>query len=375
MDIENSELIVDDSNIIQYCSCDRYKTSDKRTFNFCKAMSSHTKKHKDYYKNYIDSILIGHKTKLPKEEVEKYKPILELISTEKPNLKLKIDNFIDDIDNISYMIDEFGKWYPINKLNTNYSDLSELLTYILNKFFNNTSTNYFFTKILKKDVGYLFLKNYDKSDTFLLSLKKQLETGRHLTVEQLLMLNNHVDIIDHDFFIKEALEKVFAKKISLTLDDLKGFVNNTIKNSQEGELIEDNIEKILINNGWEIIHRGGDGDFIDMKFGIDLIVKKNDIYKFIQIKKVWDILPINYKSKDFYKVTGKVTDVRDDSVDILALGTIDGKYILSERQNTVIERLNDQGESTYHLSNDNVLPSPISGVSFILKPFEGLVKF
>lgn len=378
---ENSNDVTSETKNVNYKNCDTYKSSDKRIVNFCKAMNNHTKKYKDYYKNFINSLLQDYRTNLPKKERDKYLPILDIISKHKPEISQKVEDFKRDIDSISYVMDESGNWHPINKLNTNYSDISELLTYMVKKFFGEKPTDTFFEKLLNKEFAYEFLKTYSGTNPFISSLKKQYDNNRHLSIDQLLAISTSVpEVINHDFFIKEGLEKVFSKKVKLTIDEIKTFINNTTKNSYEGELVENIVEGVLEDRGWKIIHKGGNGDFIDMKFGIDLIVEKNDLYKFVQVKKVWDVKfveeTIMRKKEDggAYMVSGKITDVREDTIDLIAMGTLDGKYIISERQNEVVEYKDSSGGTKYKYTDKRILPSPKTGFCYVDYPFEDMKK-
>jgi hypothetical protein len=380
---ENSNDVTNEiiSKNVNYKNCDTYKSSDKRTINFCKAMNNHTKKYKEYYKNYINSLLENYKTNLPKKERDKYLPIIDIISKHKPSISQKVEDFKKDIDNISYVMDENNKWHPINKLNTNYSDISELLTYMIKKFFGTKSTDTFFGKLLSRESAYEYLKNYNGTNPFICSLKKQYDDNKHLSVDQLLVLSTTAtDVINHDFFIKEAFEKVFSKKVSLTIEEIKSFINNTTKNSYEGEVVENIIEGVLEDHGWKIIHKGGNGDFIDMKFGIDLIIEKNGIYRFVQVKKVWDVKfveeTIMRKKQDggAYMISGKITDVREDTIDLLAMGTMDGKFIITERQNEVIEYSDGSNEKKYRYTDKRILPAPKTGFCYVDVPFENMKK-
>jgi hypothetical protein len=378
IDDVTNELI---SKNVNYKVCDLYKSSDKRITNFCRAMNNHTKKYKDYYKNFINSLLQDYKTNLPKEERDKYLPILDIISKYKPEISQKVEDFKRDIDNISYVMNESGKWHPINKLNTNYSDISELLSFMVKKFFGERSSDTFFEKLLNRDNAYEFLKSYDGSNPFISSLKKQYEGNKQLSLDQLLVLSSTAtNVINHDFFIKEGLEKVFSKKVKLTIDEIKTFINNTTKNSYEGEVIENIIEGVLEDNGWKIIHKGGNGDFIDMKFGIDLIIEKKGIYRFVQVKKVWDIKFVeetimrNKKDGGAYMVSGKITDVREDTIDLLAMGTMDGKFIITESQNEVVEYSDDSNEKKYRYTDKKILPAPKTGFCYVDTPFDGIKK-
>lgn len=364
-----------------YRSCDNYKDDGKRIISFCKSMTSHTKNNKEYYKNYINSLLSQYCVKLTKEVADSYIPVLDLISKHKPYLTSKVEDFKNEIYNVSYVTDDFGKWHPVNKLNTNYLDISELITHMVKKFFTNKSTDTFFSKILNKDVAYKFLSEYVGNDEFILSLKNRFDGNSHLSIDQLLGLSSTMsDIINHEFFIKEGFEKIFSKRVPLTLDEIKKFISNNVKNSHDGEIVEDFIESVLKGYGWKIIHKGGNGDFIDMKFGIDLIIEKNNVIKFVQSKKVWEIkhlvencIKINDGIGSYF-VTGKVTDVREDTIDLIALGTMDGRYIISESQNEVIESKNVNGVTEYRYSGKKSLPSPKFGSCVVSQPFENMIK-
>lgn len=382
MEKESDVLITTgDQQSFTYKSCDTYKDDGKRIVSFCKSMTSHTKSNKEYYKTYINSLLSQYCVKLTKEVADGYIPILDLIANHKPYLLQKVEDFKKEIYNVSYVVDEFGLWHPVNKLNTNYLDISELITHMVKKFFTNKSTDTFFSKILNKDVAYKFLTEYSGTDNFILSLKSRFDGNSHLSLDQLLGLSSSMsDIINHEFFIKEGFEKIFSKRVPLTLDEIKLFTNNSVKNSRDGEIVEDFIESVLKGYGWKVIHKGGNGDFIDMKFGIDLIIEKNNVIKFVQVKKVWEV---NFQEEDrvnkkggsgSYLVTGKVTDVREDTIDLIALGTMDGRYIISESQNDVYENKNVDGSTEYRYSDKKSLPSPKFGSCVVDQPFENMIK-
>ena len=72
------------------------------------------------------------------------------------------------------------------------------------------------------------------------------------------------------------------------LSDPTPYTINSLYYSKQGEEIEEFTE--FISERWmDIIHRGGDGDPIDVMLGIDLIMEKNGKVQTIQCKKVWNI--------------------------------------------------------------------------------------
>jgi hypothetical protein len=137
---------------------------------------------------------------------------------------------------VNRVYDDNGKWDSINKLNTNYSDLAELLTELF---------------IRGNMVGTLKDKNA-------LGLRKYLIS------------------------IKDKLERVIDKYIKL--DEFKSFVRNTKHLSKIGEKAENDVKNILTKAQIDTVYQGGDGDFVDMIFGVDLIVNSGGEVYTIQVK-------------------------------------------------------------------------------------------
>lgn len=140
------------------------------------------------------------------------------------------------LENLSLIIDENGKWHPVNKLNTNYYDLSELL-YDL---FNN--------------IGLIDEISSLSSD----DLKKWL-----------INFKNNNDIYS---LIKENIY------------DIKSYIKMNRYFSSIGEKSENIVSSLIKEKGVDILYQGGDGDFIDMKYGCDLICGKNDKIYLVQVK-------------------------------------------------------------------------------------------
>lgn len=137
---------------------------------------------------------------------------------------------------VNRVLDKEGKFDYINKLNTNYSDLAELITELLKR-------------------GGMVQKLNTKNE---LGIKKYLTT------------------------IKDKLERVLDKYI--TLDEYRSFVRNSTHLSKVGEQAENNVKNILEKYGMKELYHGGDGDFIDMLFGIDLIMDDGGKTVTIQVK-------------------------------------------------------------------------------------------
>jgi hypothetical protein len=136
--------------------------------------------------------------------------------------------------------DEGGEWSYVNKLNTNYADLAELLTEL---FIRGGVAN----KLTNKNR--LGLK------TYLNSIKDKL-----------------LDVLDKYF----------------KLDEYKDFVRNTKVLSKRGEKAEEEVKRVLENFGMRTLYAGGHGDFIDMIFGVDLIMDYRGKTYLIQVKNTED---------------------------------------------------------------------------------------
>ena len=187
-------------------------------------------------KNVIDDILKNHK--VIKDYNDDYQvPLKILHDTGNFNDILFIDGkyFHKRFKGIGLVKDENDQWHFVNKLNTNYSDLAELLTKVLVD--------------LKLDyIGDLSIQ-YMKS----------------------ILLEKKQDIIN---YIKNYFD----------IDSIKEFTRNTKVNSNTGEKAEDYAKSVLEKFGMETLYNGGNGDFIDMVFGIDLIMKYKERIIICQVK-------------------------------------------------------------------------------------------
>jgi len=132
-----------------------------------------------------------------------------------------------------------GNWHPVNKLNTNSFDQAEIIV-----------------ELVKKEG---LIENLIQSSSDINNLKNWL--------------------ID---FCKTNDILQLIKKHNLKL---AGFVKNNRALSERGENAEAEVCEYLINNGYKILYTGGDGDPIDMSFGIDIIAEKAGIISTIQVKR------------------------------------------------------------------------------------------
>jgi|694.fasta_scaffold45116_3 uncharacterized protein (DUF1330 family) len=200
-----------------------------------------------------------------KDVNQKYQgPLKLLYDTKKYNQSGGYDYISEDggyyenkvLKSVNRVFDSKGKFDYINKLNTNYADLAELLTELLKR-------GNMVQKLNTKDV--LGVKNYLSS-------------------------------------IKDKLEKVLDKYIDIS--EYRSFVRNTTFRSQIGEQAENDVRDILEKHGMKTLYQGGDGDFIDMLFGTDLIMSDGGKTTTIQVKTKEnqaksDLSSWKYKKVDF----------------------------------------------------------------------------
>ena len=147
-----------------------------------------------------------------------------------------------------------GEWQPINKLNTNYYDLAELLTDLIYKG-GNKSKN-IIQEIINDPNG---------------ALKK----------------------------IKPYLERLLTKYFE-DVEELLNYTKNTQRTSAIGESAEQRVKEHLQNKGFKVEYEGGNGDLIDMVFGTDLIMSHSDFgTKTIQVKANEEAYDKDYEYVDW----------------------------------------------------------------------------
>lgn len=144
-----------------------------------------------------------------------------------PDIKLKDGRYeTDKFKNLFQVRSESGEYDPVNKLNTNYSDLAELLY-----------------DIIEKEGKIELIENLDE-----IGLKSWLSNFKRE--------NSITDLI---------------KKWKI---DLRKYISNNRRNSELGEANENFVRERLESLGCKVLYQGGDGDFVDMIYGIDLVVEK-----------------------------------------------------------------------------------------------------
>ena len=219
--------------------------------------------------------------------------------------------YTNKLKECSLIKDENGEWHYVNKLNTNWSDLSELLTTLFIK-------------------GGMIEEMTTKNVT---EVKNYLEGLRQ---------NNLKDIK------KSNLYRLFKKYFNQ--EEYKDFTHNTKKNTAIGDRVEDLAKELLENKGFKLIYNGRNGNFIDMKYGIDLIMELEGEVFLIQVKskaaaakKAMDYP--TYKHIDMF--VGESPDKNGVILydrDQLQEGTFIEKELLKENLDYLINKFYDSGE-------------------------------
>jgi len=131
-----------------------------------------------------------------------------------------------------------GKWHPVNKLNTNSLDQAVVLFDLFKVLgvLEDVKQNLYPQTKLKS-----WLSNFFKENDVL------------------------------GLIIKNGIK-------------LSQYTSYNRKFSEIGDKAESNVASYLESKGYEILYRGGDGDPVDMRYGIDLIVSKDDKILLVQVK-------------------------------------------------------------------------------------------
>ena len=155
--------------------------------------------------------------------------------------------YAKSISNFSQVLDSDGNYDPVNKLNTNYSDLAELI----------------FDIISKEDPSII---------------------RSSLKLNEMSLKNELIN-----FFNGKNLVDLINKNIS----DIRSYVSNNRRMSSIGDEVEnfvkskfESVQKKDGGKAYKCVYQGGDGDPVDMVYGVDLIIEKlgSEEFKLIQVK-------------------------------------------------------------------------------------------
>jgi hypothetical protein len=202
----------------------------------------------------IDKILDPLKSNIRQEEIDKHIFGINLLKNNGNISEIQHNDFIKNLPNRKLVytnnngeIDSNGVWNYVNKLNTNYSDIADILTELLIRSYTNGSLT------SKNIIDSLLSKDSD-------------EESKNILLKH-----------------KHKIPQLFTTYLTSPME-LLNFTNNIEVNSDYGEKLENNIIKKLKSDGAELLYQGGNGDFIDMLLSVDFIIKTKKGISTIQSK-------------------------------------------------------------------------------------------
>ena len=195
---------------------------------------------KNTFRKPIDAMLERHKISLDKDSKQFKKDSIIL----KQHFNFS-DEEIDKLMNIKMIYDDNGKWTPINKLNTNYSDLSVLVTDML------VGEGKCICKIVED------LKK--KDNTVILDLADRMSK-------------------EPEDFYQTYLKGNFDK-----------YVENNRRNTLKGNETELFVVDELVKLGYSVIFIADEGSPIDTKLSVDIIMEKDGKVVKFQVKSIGSI--------------------------------------------------------------------------------------
>ena len=240
-DIERiKSLMVESEGKNEYNFCDRFSGNKQKKY-VCSKIGSLKGLLSRYngldLRTVIDKQTSDLQTEIPQDLQEKFIDCAIFLESLGKITEKEKNNFIEKKVKNGKLVYLNGEWQPINKLNTNYFDLAEILTELIYKNKNNTT----------------FQAIINDPKTTLMNMKSEIHT---------------------------MIEEYF--------DDPKmlfDYTKNIQRTTQQGESAEQRVKEYLQDKGFKVEYEGGNGDLIDMAFGTDLIMSHPDFgVKTIQVK-------------------------------------------------------------------------------------------
>lgn len=329
------------------CNRFHYKSID---FKLCKILSE--TKYRRMFVPILINVLKSKRRKwseiIPEVEQQKIFNVLDRLKQLDPNRKWQfpdltgqrkflfgtIDQFINTtLSEMSfiYHLNNEGRmeWSQVNKLDTNYTDSVNFIMDII-KMSKTFSVERMYESLIKGD------------DSQLVSILDKISSYPDIIYDRL-------------------------------LTDPEPYTINSRYYSKQGEDVEQFIEELMEKDGWTLVHRGGDGDPIDVLLGIDLIMEKNGQLKTIQCKKVWDItyMPSTMMNPDggAFRIAGKPYVSKQRNLDYVAYGTLNGEGIVAERQQEVLKQDKD-----FVYTDKKVLPTPVGQSSYFYIDMDAVIS-
>ena len=177
--------------------------------------------------------------------------------------------------------DENDQYHFVNKLNTNYSDLSELLTKVL--------------------VGLNLTYLSDSSNGMIKSV----------------LLKSKPDI---EKYIKDYFN----------IDEIKSFTRNSISTSKRGDDSENYVSSVLEKFGMKSLYQGGNGDFVDMVFGIDLIMEYKGRIITCQVKSSSNAAKSSTTNNYYKRINYFISPLSGIGSDIIIYNNLGDSFMISK---------------------------------------------
>ena len=233
-------LMIESEGKNEYNFCDRFSGNKQKKY-VCSKIGSLKGLLSRYngldLRTVIDKQISDLQTEIPQDLQEKFIDCAIFLESLGKITEKEKNNFIEKKVKNGKLVYLNGEWQPINKLNTNYFDLAEILTELIYKNKNNTT----------------FQAIINNPKTTLMNMKSEIHT---------------------------MIEEYF--------DDPKmlfDYTKNIQRTTQQGESAEQRVKEHLQDKGFKVEYEGGNGDLIDMAFGTDLIMSHPDFgVKTIQVK-------------------------------------------------------------------------------------------
>jgi hypothetical protein len=236
-------------NESEYKECSRFSNSPQKLLVCRKIASLKSWLHKDDglgMKNVINNKIEDLKTDIPQNLKQQFIQGANLLfSLNKINERQR-DYFINNKVNTGKLVYINGDWQLVNKLNTNYSDLAEMITDML-------------------------YKGGDRAKPIIQNVIRDPKSALSSIQPK----------------ITRLVDKYFEDP-NVLID----YTKNIERSTSIGEIAEKQVEDELITKGFTTNYSGGNGDLIDMSFGTDLIMTSPEHgTKTIQVKnseRAWD---------------------------------------------------------------------------------------
>ena len=236
-------------NESEYKECSRFLDYPQKLLVCKKIVSLKSWLHKDDglgMKNVINNKIEDLKTDIPQNLKQQFIQGANLLYSLNKINERQLNYFINNRVNTGKLVYMNGDWQLVNKLNTNYYDIAEMLTDMIYKL---------------GDTAKPIIQNVIRDPKSALSSIQPK--------------------------ITELVNKYFEDP-NVLID----YTKNIERTTSIGEVAEKQVEDELLKKGFTTNYAGGNGDLIDMSFGTDLIMTSPEYgTKTIQVKnsdKAWN---------------------------------------------------------------------------------------